>query len=257
MAFARLRSIARYLARSRQFRAAATPLAWRAGRAECPSCGPSLFVSIGRHPFLTRCVSCRATVTGLSVVAALRSIHGEAVARLRAYELSSYGAAFAFLRAHAAELSFSEYFPGEAPGAAVDGIRNEDAQALTFPAERFDLVTSNQVFEHVPDDLRAFSECCRVLRPGGSLLFAVPLYDYPATRRLAALNADGTIAWLGEREFHDSRLGGPDSAPTFWRHSRHDIAARVAEGGFSKVEILDIVVTPLQGEPSPVVHAVK
>jgi SAM-dependent methyltransferase len=37
------------------------------------------------------------------------------------------------------------------------------------------------VFEHVPDDARGFSELRRVLRPGGKMLFTVPLFDAPDT----------------------------------------------------------------------------
>ncbi|HEU4979441.1 MAG TPA: methyltransferase domain-containing protein [Solirubrobacteraceae bacterium] len=46
------------------------------------------------------------------------------------------------------------------------------AEALPFGDESFDLVLGHAVLHHLPDLERAFSEFRRVLRPGGSLLFA-------------------------------------------------------------------------------------
>lgn len=45
-----------------------------------------------------------------------------------------------------------------------------DAQALPFPAGRFDTVVATLLLSTVPDDRRAAAEVWRVLRPGGRLL---------------------------------------------------------------------------------------
>ena len=47
-----------------------------------------------------------------------------------------------------------------------------DAEALPFPDEAFDLVLGHAVLHHLPDLRRAFAEFHRVLRPGGTVLFA-------------------------------------------------------------------------------------
>jgi SAM-dependent methyltransferase len=49
-------------------------------------------------------------------------------------------------------------------------------EALPFPDHAFDLVTLNQVVEHVPDQLAVLREAVRVLRPGGTLYVACPNY---------------------------------------------------------------------------------
>jgi SAM-dependent methyltransferase len=49
-------------------------------------------------------------------------------------------------------------------------------EALPFPGSAFDLVTLNQVVEHVPDPLAVLREAVRVLRPGGALYVACPNY---------------------------------------------------------------------------------
>jgi SAM-dependent methyltransferase len=173
---------------------------------------------------------------------------------MRAHEFSSFGTTFEFLKRHCTDFTFSEYFPGEPP--VVNGIRNEDITNLTFPSTSFDLLTSNGVMEHVPEDVQGYRECHRVLKPGGVLVFTVPLYDTLESVKLASVDGSG-IVWHGTPEYHDSRLGGPLSAPTFWRHSWRDMCDRVRQVGFRSVELVDVILTPSQGEPSKVVKAVK
>ena len=116
-------------------------------------------------------------------------------------------------------------------------------------------ITSNHVFEHVPDDMRGYSECHRVLRRNGALVFSIPLYDLPETEKLAE-TIDGEIILLRKPEYHHSRLGGANSALTFWHHSVHDICNRVASAGFD-VRLVDVVIAPSQKIPTKVVYVVK
>jgi SAM-dependent methyltransferase len=95
-------------------------------------------------------------------------------------------------------------------------------------------VTSNGVLEHVPGDRAGFAEMARVLRPGGRMNMTVPLYDTPATVELAHMTPAG-IEWLGPEEYHGSRLDGPQSVATFWRHAFADICERVQSCGFAMV----------------------
>ncbi len=50
--------------------------------------------------------------------------------------------------------------------------RPADAERLPFADDSFDLVLGHAVLHHIPDLPRAFDEFNRVLRPGGTLLFA-------------------------------------------------------------------------------------
>lgn len=95
--------------------------------------------------------------------------------RIRVHEFGFVGAIADICRAQD-WFSMSEFFDDIAPGeAGPDGIRCENLTSLTFADESFDMVISQDVMEHVPDPEAAFAETARVLRPGGSHIFTIPL----------------------------------------------------------------------------------
>jgi SAM-dependent methyltransferase len=236
---------------------AARPHQWRLGLGECPICGRSLFVSLQASGFMTRCLRCTANVTNLALIPVIKRHFRGAFANLDAYELSTFGATLSWIQRNCGRVVTSEYFPDKPLGDKIDGVLNQDVQHLTFEDQSFDLVTSNQVFEHVPDDTQGYRECARVLRPGGALIFAVPLRDLPATQPKAFFDSSGALRIIGEPEYHDSRLGGRGSALCFWHHSIRDIAERVRNAGFDRVQLVDVVVARVQRAPERVVYAVK
>ena len=246
----RVRTAIRYLSR-------ADPIhKWKLSRGRCPACGRRLFVSLKQSDFMTRCLSCGANAVNLSVISVIEKEFGALTGVAHAYELSTYGATHNYLRNNFGQFTASEYMPGKCKGAVINGVRNEDIQDLTFADDSFDLITSNQVMEHVPDDIKGFQECLRTLKPGGRLLFTVPLYDTPHTIKMAEVTPAG-INFLQEPEYHDSRLAGPRSALVFWRHSFHDICDRLRAARFNTAELVNVIIAPSQGLTTKVVRAVK
>lgn len=246
----RVRSAIRYLS-------SADPIhQWKLSHGRCPACGGRLFISLKPSDLLTRCLSCGATAINLSLIPVIEREFGGSRGVAHAYELSTYGATHDYLRSNFGQFTASEYMPGEVNGAAIKGVLNEDIQNLTFADVSFDLITSNQVMEHVPDDIKGFQECLRTLKPGGRLLFTVPLYDTAHTIKMAEVTRAG-INFLQEPEYHGSRLGGPKSALVFWRHSFRDICDRVRAAGFHTVDLVDVMIAPSQGLPTKVVRAIK
>lgn len=90
--------------------------------------------------------------------------------------------------------------------------RAGNACALDFPDDRFDIVCSTDVLEHVPDKLAMLDEITRVLRPGGLLALAAPQrfslkhllrdphYQHPGLSILPARAA----TWANRRVFGES-----------------------------------------------------
>lgn len=89
----------------------------------------------------------------------------------------------------------SEYLGGDIPkgDSRVDGIRNEDLCDLSFNNQSFDAVVSLDVFEHIPAYCEAFSECARILRPGGKLMWSVPFLSSSRTNSIRARIVDGQV----------------------------------------------------------------
>lgn len=62
-----------------------------------------------------------------------------------------------------------------AKGAVVNAV----GERLPFADDRFDLITSHEVLEHVQDDRACMLEIVRTLKPGGRLILFVPNRWYP------------------------------------------------------------------------------
>ena len=109
------------------------------------------------------------------------------------------------LAARYAAVTGSEYLGTGVPLGAVSpkGIRNESLTQLTFPYNSLDCILTFDVFEHIPDYQAAFRECCRTLKPGGTLLFTAP-FDQSAERNLvrAVVEPDGHVRHRLPPEYH-------------------------------------------------------
>jgi len=146
------------------------------------------------------------------------------------YELSSRGALCRYLRRTFRRVTVSELWDDVTPGTFRHGVQCQDVQRLTYGDASFDLVTSTEVFEHVPDDRRAFAEVHRVLRPGGLLVFTVPLMDASPTLERAEIRYN-RIVHLVTPEYHGDRLRGRRGVLAF-RTYGPDIVDRLRAVGF-------------------------
>ena len=200
----------------------------------CPGCGPSLLLRLGADEMQVRCLRCRGTPVHLSLIAALAAMPGR-LSGFDACELSTTGALLRYLQRKCRSVSTSEYLEGVDPGSQRNGIRCEDVQRLSYADGSFDLCTSTEVFEHVPDDRAGLRELHRVLRPGGHLLFTVPLSDHPATVERA--RRDGQhVEHLLPPAYHGDRLNGPGSVLVYRDYGR-DIVDRVRQAGFGQATL--------------------
>ena len=85
----------------------------------------------------------------------------------------------------------SEYLDGVPHGSMDErGVRCEDIENLMFADNSFDLVITQDVFEHVRNPYSGFMEVRRVLKPGGVHIFTLPLHEGRDTVRRVT-NEDG------------------------------------------------------------------
>jgi SAM-dependent methyltransferase len=151
-------------------------------------------------------------------------------------ELSSVGPYARFLARAVPGAHLSEYSADVKLGDTRNGVRCEDVQRLTYANETFDLVTHTEVMEHVPDDMSAFSELHRILKPGGLMLFTVPFSGHLKTIERARKSGDEVIH-LAEPVYHaDPWKNG--AGILAYRDYGLDIIEALEAAGFVDIEIV-------------------
>jgi glycosyltransferase involved in cell wall biosynthesis/SAM-dependent methyltransferase len=153
-------------------------------------------------------------------------------------------ALFRWLQTRYPRLQGSEYLGDRVPrGETLDGLRNEDLTATTWPDARFDVVLSLDVLEHVPSSTAAFAECFRILRPGGALVWAAPfafddegrLRDSNVVR--AYIDAEGTLVHVLEPEYHGNPVD-PENGALCFQYFGLEVLTQLREAGFERPELV-------------------
>lgn len=118
-----------------------------------------------------------------------------------------------------------------------DGHLNIDLQNQKFEDESFDVVVTQDVFEHLPHPELAAREIFRTLKPGGYFIQTVPLVrGFESTIKWAHLKRNGKIKWNFKEEYHGNPIDNKGS-PVFW-HYGYDIASLIDKwANFSSVVI--------------------
>lgn len=203
---------------------------------KCPLHGNSLFVRLNDSMLGVRCAVCGAAPIATSIANVLTN-HVPVFNQKKIYELSARGAFFEFLSKRATNIVFSEYLDGVKPGDSVNGVLCQDVQSLTFDSGVFDVCTSTEVFEHVPDDTKGFKEIFRVLQDNGVFIFTVPLHDADKTVNRVSIE-NGKMVYLMEPEYHDDSIRGVCKVLVFRDYGR-DIVEKLLSVGFSDVDIIE------------------
>jgi SAM-dependent methyltransferase len=168
----------------------------------CPICGATVaFVRKGqwlRDNY--RCLYCNSIPRQRALITVLdRSVPNWR--DLRIHESSPGGPASDKLMRECRDYSASQYFPNVVPGTLHNGVRSENLERLTFDSQSFDLVVTQDVFEHVMNPAVAFSEVGRVLKPGGAHVFTVPYFFWKKTLVRAVSSLEG-IKYLEPPDYH-------------------------------------------------------
>lgn len=147
------------------------------------------------------------------------------------YNTEANGPLHEILRVHPL-YQCSEYWGDKSEfGETVNGIRNEDLQALSFDAMSFDLVLSSDVLEHMPSPYQAHREIHRVLKPGGKHIFTVPYGESMVRDDVRASLIDGAVVHHAEALYHGDPVR-PDEGILVWTIFGLEMLVRLAEIGF-------------------------
>ncbi len=99
-------------------------------------------------------------------------------------------------------LQYSEYEPKDPV------IRHENLEKLSYADKSFDVVLTSETLEHIPRYQTALQEIHRILKPGGTHIFTVPILFDRATRRRVKLDGD-SVENILEASYHGA--GEPDN----------------------------------------------
>lgn len=222
-------------------------------RERCAVCDFGWLLRLARNELGVRCARCGASAVTQSLASVIRH-EVPALSQAAVYEMSAQGPLVSFLRRHCAALTTSELLDGVVPGTSCGGVLCQNVERLTFADASFDLCTSSEVLEHVEDDAAGFRELHRVLRPGGRLIFTVPLHDSERTRERFALRNGVRVAVLPPA-YHADRYRG--ATILVQRDYGRDLVDRLHDAGFVDARITTPAAASLFGHARPVVVATR
>lgn len=107
----------------------------------------------------------------------------------------------------------------------------EDLQNLSLPDDAFDIVSTNEVLEHVPSIDSALAEIARVLRPGGWHIGTLPFYYFNEHgERRSIVDETGKVVHLMEPQYHGDPMN--EGGVLVFEIPAWDILDRARKAGF-------------------------
>lgn len=132
------------------------------------------------------------------------------------------------------KLTLSEYLQGANQDVLVGQVTDQNLENLTYATASFDVVITNEVFEHVEQLPLALSEIARVLKPGGRLVASCPLAfgQYESIVKARRDPDTGTIDFLSEPDYHGDPVR-PEQGAVVFQIPGWDLLDQLKHAGFS------------------------
>ena len=186
-----------------------------------------------------RCSVCWSIPRWRAIIHVLQQLFPE-WRKLRIHESSPGGATSDKLARECTQIIQTHFFPDTTPGDVKNGYRCENLEAQTFPDAAFDLVVTQDVFEHVLDPAAGFREVARTLKPGGAHVFTIPWYYWKPTLTRAVRSTDGSVQLLVEADYHGNPIDSSGSlVVTEWGWEFCDFVYRASGMTTTAVRIYD------------------
>ena len=135
----------------------------------------------------------------------------------------------------------SEYATSDAQRDDLYPILCENLQELSFRSDVFDVVTTNEVLEHVSDLDQALSEIHRVLQPGGWHVGTAPFAMGQQNSVVKAKLENGQVVHLMEPEYHGNPVD--EGGSLVFEIPAWDIVSRAKQAGFTDAHVKYIAST--------------
>ena len=193
----------------------ASPEKKRGNAGYCPLCEKETFFEI-RNEWLRDnylCTGCWSIPRQRAFITVLNQQYPNWI-NLQVHESSPDGASSEYIKKRAQNYSASQYYPDKQHGEQVGEFTCQDLSALTFANASFDLILTQDVFEHVIDPEKAFAEIARVLKPGGAHVFTMPWYPALQKTRIRAVLEHGEVKLLEKAEYHGNPVSNEGSLVT-------------------------------------------
>ncbi|MEM7727262.1 MAG: methyltransferase domain-containing protein [Cyanobacteria bacterium P01_A01_bin.45] len=207
---------------------------------KCNICGnPTVFVCIDSTAARNNmyCLSCRSSARKRHVAKILLQelfpdvLTIASIAKGSQYRIYNADINDAFAKVFDQNIRYisSSFYPDIPPGTEIHpGVYCQDLESLTFEDESFDVIITEDVFEHVRNHQKGFREVHRVLKQGGYHIFTVPCFFDRETLTRVDTSTPEDIHLLPP-EYHGDRIRGKILA---YRTFGIDIFAMLDEIGF-------------------------
>lgn len=179
----------------------------RANSGYCTICDRKVFF-VETGPWLRDQYVCRrcGSISRQRALVKVLSEHFPRWRELSIHESSPGGPSSDKLRRECKGYVASQFFPNIPRGQFNGNQRSENLEALTFEDESFEIVLTQDVFEHVLRPAKAFAEIARTLKPGGAHVYTVPYYRGKQTVIRAEPDEAGGIRHLLPPNYHNNPI---------------------------------------------------
>jgi SAM-dependent methyltransferase len=167
---------------------------------KCKCCNKiSLIISLDKGEETKRCIFCMANLRYEMLAEYIHKNYDSNIRNINILELD-FNSPLKRLFENANEYVMTYYSSKDKLGSLKNGIRCEDITQLSFTNNKFDLIISSDVLEHVCDLNQAFKESVRVLKPNGVHVFTIPYNEGKTFKRCEWVN--GNLVHFSVPEYH-------------------------------------------------------